>query len=82
MSKNSLKNKLILIIKREIKEKNITDKDGINTKKNWDSIGNLNILLTIESDLKIIFNTKEFNSLNNFQSILKNVQKKFDKKKT
>ena len=82
MSKNSLKNKLILIIKREIKEKNITDKDGINTKKNWDSIGNLNILLTIESDLKIIFNTKKFNSLNNFQSILKNVQKKFDKKKT
>ena len=55
-------------------------RDGINNTKNWDSIRNLNILLRIEADLKIEFNTREFNSLNNFKSILKNVQSKIKKR--
>ena len=80
MSQNSLKNKLINIIKKELKEKKITIRDGINDKKNWDSVGNLNILLKIESDLKIKFNTNEFNSLNNFKAILQNVKKKYKKR--
>ena len=80
MSQNSLKNKLINIIKKELKEKKITMRDGINNTKNWDSIRNLNILLRIEADLKIEFNTREFNSLNNFKSILKNVQSKIKKR--
>ena len=63
-----------------MKEKKITIKDGINRTKNWDSVGNLNVLLRIEADLKIKFNTSEFNSLNNFKSILQNVQKKYKKR--
>ena len=80
MSQSSLKNKLINIIKKELKEKKINIRDGINDTKNWDSVGNLNILLKIETDLKIKFNTNEFNSLNNFKAILQNVKKKYKKR--
>ena len=80
MSQSSLKNKLINIIKKELKEKKINIRDGINDTKNWDSVGNLNILLKIKTDLKIKFNTNEFNSLNNFKAILQNVKKKYKKR--
>ena len=80
MSTNSLKNKIINIIKKELKEKKIKINDGINTVKNWDSVGNFNLLLRIENDLKIKFSTNEFNSLNNFKSILKNVENKYKKR--
>lgn len=80
MLQNILKNKLINIIKKELKVKKITILDGINITKNWDSIGNLNILLKIEADLQIKFNTKEINSLNNFKLIFQNVKKKCNKK--
>ena len=49
-------------------------------KKKWDSIGNLNVLMRIEDNLKIKFSTNEFSSLNNVKSILKNVEKKYKKK--
>lgn len=80
MLQNILKNKLINIIKKELKVKKITMLDGINVTKNWDSIGNLNVLLKIEADLQIKFNTKEINSLNNFKLIFQNVKKKYNKK--
>ena len=44
--------------------------------KNWDSLSNFNILLDIEKEFKIRFNTKEFSELNNFKQILQNVKKK------
>ena len=80
MLQNTLKNKLINIIKIELKVKKITMFDGINVTKNWDSVGNLNILLKIETDLQIKFNAKEINSLNNFKLIFQNVKKKYNKK--
>jgi acyl carrier protein len=80
MLQNILKNKLINIIKIELKVKKITMLDGINVTKNWDSVGNLNILLKIEADLQIKFNAKEINSLNNFKLIFQNVKKKYNKK--
>jgi len=80
MSQNFLKNKIIDAIKKELSERKITLMDGINTKKKWDSIGNLNVLMRIEDNLKIKFSTNEFSSLNNVKSILKNVEKKYKKK--
>ena len=80
MLQNTLKNKLINIIKIELKVKKITMFDGINVTKNWDSVGNLNILLKVEADLQIKFNAKEINSLNNFKLIFQNVKKKYNKK--
>ena len=40
------------------------------------SLSNFNILLQIEKDFKIKFNTKEFSELNSFKAILNNVKKK------
>tara|TARA_B110000483_G_C18183528_1_gene537985 strand:+ start:2042 stop:2281 length:240 start_codon:yes stop_codon:yes gene_type:complete len=79
MQKTSLNKKILDIIKIELKTKKISIKDGINITKKWDSISNLNILLQIESKLKIRFNTREFNSLNNTKTILSNVRKKIKK---
>jgi acyl carrier protein len=79
MQKTSLNNKILDIIKNELKMKKISIKDGINITKKWDSISNLNILLQIENKLKIKFNTREFNSLNNTKVILSNVRKKIKK---
>ena len=79
MQKTSLNKKILDIIKIELKTKKISIKDGINITKKWDSISNLNILLQIESKLKIRFNTREFNSLNNTKTILSNVRKKIRK---
>tara|TARA_Y100000590_G_C15644978_1_gene986470 strand:- start:1069 stop:1317 length:249 start_codon:yes stop_codon:yes gene_type:complete len=80
MQKISLNNKIFNIIKNELKLKKVTINDKINKTKRWDSISNLNILLQIESILKIKFNTKEFNSLNNTKSILSNVRTKIKKR--
>ena len=79
MQKTSLNKKILDIIKIELKIKKISIKDGINITKKCDSISNLNILLQIESKLKIRFNTREFNSLNNTKTILSNVRKKIKK---
>ena len=67
------------IISKQIKVSKINLNDGINKTRNWDSIGNLNILLAIEKELDIKFKTKEFNSLINFRNILKNVKSKIKK---
>ena len=80
MQKISFNNKIFNIIKNELKLKKVTINDKINKTKRWDSISNLNILLQIESILKIKFNTKEFNSLNNTKSILSNVRTKIKKR--
>ena len=71
----SLKTELKKIFKFEL---------GINVKENskiydndkWDSVGNFNLLLTIEKKFKIKFSAQEFNRLNSFKEILKIVKKK------
>ena len=77
MLKNFSKSKLIKIFKDELKIKgNFNEKSNIYDYKNWDSLANFNILLSIEKEFKIKFNSKEFSVLNSFSDILKNVKKK------
>jgi len=77
MLKNFSKSKLIKIFKDELTIKgNFNEKSNIYDYKNWDSLANFNILLSIEKEFKIKFNSKEFSALNSFSDILKNVKKK------
>tara|TARA_B100001248_G_C27399780_1_gene469177 strand:- start:2810 stop:3046 length:237 start_codon:yes stop_codon:yes gene_type:complete len=74
---NILKNKLIKIFKLNLKIKGkFNENSKIYSFKKWDSFANFNILLQIEKDLKIKFDTKEFSELNSFKTILSNVKKK------
>jgi acyl carrier protein len=77
--KTSLDNELKKIFKKELKinvEKNSKIYDSIK----WDSIGNFNLLLSIEKIFKIKFNAQEFNNLNSFKEIRKVVAKKIKRK--
>ena len=77
MSKNSLKDDLILFFKKELKIKGeFNTKSRINDYKNWDSLSNFNLLLNIEKNFNIKFTTKEFTYLNSFKNIYINVKKK------
>lgn len=71
------KNKLVKIFKKNLKIKGNFDENlKIYSSNKWDSLSNFNILLQIEKDFKIKFNTKEFSELNSFKAILNNVKKK------
>ena len=77
MPKNFFKGKFIKIFKNELKIKGrFNEKSKIYYYKNWDSLANFNMLLSIEKEFKIKFSSKEFSSLNSFSGILKNVKKK------
>ena len=77
MLKNFSKSKLIKIFKDELIIKGcFNEKSKIYDYKNWDSLANFNILLSIEKEFKIKFNSKEFSVLNSFSDIIKNVKKK------
>ena len=77
MPKKFSKNKLIKIFKDQLKVKGkFKETSKIYYYKNWDSLANLNILLSIERAFKVKFSTKEFSVLNSFVEILKNVKKK------
>lgn len=55
---------------------NVNEKSKIYDYKKWDSLGNFNLLLSIEKKFRIKFNSKEFNQLNSFNDMLKVVKKK------
>jgi acyl carrier protein len=77
MPKKFSKYKLIKIFKDQLKiEGKFNETSKIYYYKNWDSLANLNILLSVERDFKVKFSTKEFSILNSFADILKNVKKK------
>ena len=77
MLKNFSKGKLIKVFKEELKiNGRFNEKSKIYDYKNWDSLANFNILLSIEKEFKIKFNSKEFGALNSFSDILMNVKKK------
>lgn len=77
MLKNFSKNKLINIFKEELKiNGKFNEKTKIYDHRNWDSLANFNILLSIEKEFQIKFNSSEFSSLNSFLDILKNVKKR------
>ena len=75
-SKKFLITELKEIFKKELNI-NVKESNKINDNEKWDSIGNFNLLLSIEKKFKIKFNPQEFNKLNSFKDILKIVTKKF-----
>ena len=78
--KISLDNELKKIFKSELKI-NVKKNSKIYDYEKWDSIGNFNLLLSIEKKFKIKFNSQEFNKLNSLKEIKKVVTNKFKKKK-
>tara|TARA_B100000003_G_scaffold174031_1_gene162317 strand:- start:199 stop:435 length:237 start_codon:yes stop_codon:yes gene_type:complete len=74
-SKKFLNKDLKKLFKDELKIL-VNEKSKIYDHKNWDSLGNFNILLSAEKKFKIKFNSQEFSKLNSFKEILKVVTKK------
>ena len=74
-SKKYLVTELKKLFKSELKI-NVKESDKIYDKEKWDSIGNFNLLLSVEKKFKIKLNPQEFNQLNSFKQILKIVRKK------
>ena len=74
-SKKFLIIELKKIFKKELKI-NVKDNDKIYDYEKWDSIGNFNLLLSIEKKFQINFNPQEFSKINSFNEILKIVTKK------
>ena len=75
--KITLENKLKNIFKKELQIK-VTLKNKIYDFKNWDSLGNFNLLLSCEKIFKIKFNAKEFNKTNSYKELLKLIKKKYE----
>tara|TARA_Y100000389_G_C16999154_1_gene288662 strand:+ start:141 stop:377 length:237 start_codon:yes stop_codon:yes gene_type:complete len=73
--KKSLTTELKKIFQKELKIK-ISQKSKIYDTEKWDSVGNFNLLLSLEKKFKINFNAQEFNTLNSYEDILKIVKKK------
>lgn len=74
-SKKYLVTELKKLFKSELKV-NVKESDKIYDNEKWDSIGNFNLLLSVEKKFKIKLNPQEFNQLNSFKQILKIVRKK------
>ena len=74
-SKKFLISELKKLFKKELKI-NVKENNKIYDNEKWDSIGNFNLLLSIEKKFKIKFNPLEFNRLNSFKGILNIVAKK------
>ncbi len=74
-SKKYLVTELKKLFKSELKV-NVKESDKIYDNEKWDSIGNFNLLLSVEKKFKIKLNPQEFNQLNSFKQILEIVRKK------
>jgi acyl carrier protein len=74
-SKKFLVAELKKLFKKEL-NMNIKENNKIYDNENWDSVGNFNLLLSVEKKFKIKFNPQEFNNLNSFKEILKSVANK------
>jgi len=74
-SKKFLVTELKKLFKTELKI-NVKENNRIYDTEKWDSVGNFNLLLSIEKKFKIKFNPQEFNNLNSFKEILKSVANK------
>jgi len=75
-SKKFFEAELIKIFKREL---NITVGNGSKIYDNpkWDSLGNFNVLLSVEKYFKMKFSSTEFNKAKSFNEILKIVKQKY-----
>ena len=73
---NKVDDKIIIVLKKVFpKTKKIKNlkKLQINDIKEWDSIGNLNLLLAIEKDFKIKFSIDEMAEIKSIKQILKKI---------
>jgi acyl carrier protein len=73
---NKIDDKIIIVLKKVFpKTKKIKNlkKLQINDIKEWDSIGNLNLLLAIEKDFKIKFSIDEMAEIKSIKQILKKI---------
>lgn len=73
-----MKKKLYLLLEKATKNKKLNlNKDyKMDNLKGWDSLSNVNFLLSIEESFKIRFSTKEISSLKNTIDILSAIKKK------
>jgi acyl carrier protein len=79
MKNHEIVNKIDKIFKKTLKinlpNKNIS-KLKIGDFKEWDSLGNFNLLLEIEKNFKVRFKPKELTSINSIQKIIDYLKKK------
>ena len=71
--------KLIIIFQKIFKKKNVKLLKRINEEK-WDSLIHVNLIIGIESELDIKFNSAQIESLNSFKSILNIIKKNINEK--
>lgn len=73
-----MKKKLYQLLEKATKNQklNINKNYKMDQLKGWDSLSNMNFLLSIEEIFKIRFNTKEISSLKDMENIFKTLNKK------
>jgi acyl carrier protein len=74
-----LKKSLIKEIKNIFKKElgiNVSVNEKIYDHKNWDSLGNFNILLRFEKHFNIKLTSQQFNNVNSFKGMLSIVKRK------
>ena len=69
------------LFKKELRVNKISENNKLLDFKEWDSLGNFNVLLACENRFRIKFSEKEFTSLNSFKEISKVVEQKIKKHK-
>lgn len=69
------------LFKKELRVNKISENNKLLDFKEWDSLGNFNVLLACENRFRIKFSEKEFTSLNSFKEISKVVEQKIKKYK-
>ena len=78
---NNLENKFLKVISKIIK---INNKKNLNLKfneiSNWDSLKNLQLLVTLEKKFKVKFNEKELTSFSSLKKIFYTLKKKLNEK--
>tara|TARA_S200000501_G_C20708482_1_gene692862 strand:- start:186 stop:440 length:255 start_codon:yes stop_codon:yes gene_type:complete len=78
---NNLENKFLKVISKIIK---INNKKNLNLKFNeisqWDSLKNLQLLVTVEEKFKVKFSEKELTSFSSLKKIFYTLKKKLNEK--
>ena len=77
LNNSNVKEQVIEIIARvlELKRDEVTDELSIGDVPKWDSIGNMAILTTLESELGIDFPADDLFEMTSVQSILSEIEK-------
>ena len=71
-----IREKIIDIVKKHIKDKKFNEKIEFKDTLKWDSLTHLNILFAIEEFFKIKFSISEIGAFKNIEEIINSVKKK------